>query len=145
MPYADREQRRIFHREYMRERRKTLSQKIYDSKINKQYKQLHSERSKELQYEWRKNNPDKWSRIKRRSERRRWTGKKCNYSGVRLVNTVIECIYDFRDICIDITGIKHHVDHVIPLSKSGLHVPWNLEVLTATQNLQKGKRILYGS
>lgn len=39
------------------------------------------------------------------------------------------------------TGIPHHVDHVIPLSGkfvSGLHVHFNLEILTATENIKKG-------
>ncbi len=35
------------------------------------------------------------------------------------------------------TGIKYEVDHVIPLSKGGPHLPWNLQVITAKQNREK--------
>jgi 5-methylcytosine-specific restriction endonuclease McrA len=38
------------------------------------------------------------------------------------------------------TGVRHEVDHVYPLQgkrSRGLHVPWNLQVLTQTENIKK--------
>ena len=40
------------------------------------------------------------------------------------------------------TGIQHHVDHIVPLSKEGEHHPNNIQILTAEENMKKGDRIL---
>ena len=40
------------------------------------------------------------------------------------------------------TGVIHHVDHIIPISKGGLHHESNLQVLTQFENLSKGNKII---
>jgi 5-methylcytosine-specific restriction endonuclease McrA len=44
-----------------------------------------------------------------------------------------------------LTGERYVVDHIVPLISPdvcGLHVPWNLRVITQTENLQKSNKLV---
>lgn len=55
----------------------------------------------------------------------------------------IKMIYVEADRISKVTGIRHHVDHVIPLNGKnvcGLHIEGNLQILTDAENCAKGNK-----
>lgn len=52
----------------------------------------------------------------------------------------IRLTYLLASVLSKATGVRHHVDHVIPLCGEivcGLHVPWNLKAIPAADNIAK--------
>lgn len=95
----------------------------------------------QLQKKWQKNNLDKVAAInaKRRAAKLQrtppWLTQE-HYEQIKLF--YIEARRLSKE-----TGISHHVDHIVPLQGKnicGLHVPWNLQILTKTENLVKGNK-----
>ena len=108
------------------------------------YKNYEYAREKQNKYSaiWKKVNADKHcaSNNKRRATKLNATPAWLTESH----NLHIECKYSLAKMLSKETGIQYHVDHIVPLKSKivcGLHVPWNLKVIPATENLRKSNKI----
>lgn len=53
----------------------------------------------------------------------------------------LRILYEQCDYISRLSMEPHQVDHIVPIRNSsvcGLHVPWNLQIITATENRRKG-------
>lgn len=120
------EKHREYHIRWARERRKTNKENIAAYRIK------YREENKDYFAAWASER-----RAKRRKAQPKWLTKEQKHQ-----------IYFKFKIAVnisDISGIEHHVDHIIPLNGkncSGLHVPWNLRVLEGALNVSKGNKLL---
>lgn len=54
-----------------------------------------------------------------------------------LFQSEILAVYAEARTLTELTGVSYHVDHILPLSKGGVHAPWNLRVLLWLDNQSK--------
>jgi len=110
--------------------------------LNKKWNIKNKEHKRSTNKHWIQNNKD---RCNTSTAKRRAT--KLNATPKWLTQDQLEQIAEFYTLAHHIskqTGIKQNVDHVIPLQGEevcGLHVPWNLQVIPAVDNLSKGNRL----
>lgn len=131
----------VFQREKIKEkeRYRKNAEKIKE-KNAKKYKE-NPEKEKAKVANWKKNNPAKVNAFtaRRRAARLQQTPKWLT----KEQHKDIEFFYLLAKTKTKETGVEHHVDHIVPLRGKdmwGLHVPWNLQVITAKENLHKSNR-----
>ena len=92
---------------------------------------------------WKKNNPLQVlanNRVRRRRHREAtppWVTYK--------QKTEMRELYKISITMTQTTGVQYVVDHIIPLRSDlvcGLHVPWNLRVITQEENLRKSNKLV---
>lgn len=111
-------------------------------KLNKEYFDKHPEKRKEYYKRYSQKNLAKILALKNK-----YRTSKINRTPKWLSKEQLIEIEEIYKKAIDLTketGIKYHVDHIIPLQGKevcGLHVPWNLQVIPAIENLKKRNKI----
>lgn len=123
------------------------------------YAKQNRERNLERKHEWRLANPDRSKEQNTRNSRSWRESNRARYNSIQRVRNVhmkspvwaceeeIENLYRHAAELTKQTGTPHHVDHIIPLrgkSVCGLHVPANLRVITAAENLRKSNLFVEG-
>ena len=140
---------REYLNEYTKDNKQVLSAeaKLKKQEYNKSWRKANKDKKylydKEYLINWRSDNPEK-SAI--HSSKRR--AAKLNATPQWLTEqelSEIDRFYVLRKILEEQLGIAHHVDHIVPLQGEnvcGLHVPWNLQVIPASENISKSNKLL---
>lgn len=129
--------RRLLNPEFFREKEKAYKEKNREAVLAR--KKKYREENKEKIYAYNKAY-DKANRHITAAINAKKRAKRRNAMPSFADTKAIAAIYKLAKKMTKITGVSHHVDHIVPLAGRtvcGLHVSWNLQVITATENVRK--------
>lgn len=118
---------------------------------NRRWRAANPERAREISREadlrYREANPAKaaaWSGYSSAVRRGAavWTDEEDHLFPLDMVNATVH-FYAEAIRLTEETGIRHEVDHIIPICEGGMHRPENLQVLPWLENRKKGGRYFY--
>jgi len=146
------EEKRKYHREWMRRKRQTPEYKEW----SKEYHNRPEVKARKLAQgsEWVKNHPEKkkiwrkkwWSNNPQKTKLMTYKQNARRRAQYIVGNVDIPELLDRWDglcgICHKKVEGKYHIDHIIPLSRGGLHEQDNLQVTHPLCNWRKNNRIL---
>ena len=118
----------------------------YDPIKAREARRAHQRRNRE-EYRRRNSEYDRAHRSERAAREAFRRAQKLNATPpwlTREQKAAIQSLYIERDRLKLEKGIMYHVDHVVPLISDvvcGLHVPWNLQVIPAIDNLRKRNKV----
>jgi 5-methylcytosine-specific restriction endonuclease McrA len=98
---------------------------------------------REYQKAWKERNTT-WVRADTKARRRKHRLATPTWLSAEQKKQIRE-VYKIAITMTQMTGVQYVVDHIVPLrgeTVCGLHVPWNLQVMTQEENLAKSNRLV---
>lgn len=136
-------EKRAEHRRKHKQLHRDIENQQHKSWLNAdpQRKEKYRIQKNEATKNWRKSNPEKGQKNVQNYRARKIERMPKWLNDGHLFE--MESIYKYCS-ALNSIGLNYHVDHIIPMrgeTVSGMHVPWNLQVIPAIDNIRKNNRL----
>lgn len=109
-----------------------------------EYREINKDRISEINKLWVENNKERVREYKNYINAQRRANKKCAFVKWANHKKIKDLYKKARELTL-LTGIPHHVDHIVPLCSpivSGLHCEQNLRIIPYCENISKGNKLI---